>query len=64
MGERKSMNRYFLFFFNNLRTECGGPGRNRTPNLGLRRSLLYPVELRGRYQPFAAARTLMQGCES
>ena len=27
---------------------AGDPGRNRTPNLGLRRSLLYPVELRGR----------------
>lgn len=29
----------------------GGPGRNRTLNLGLRRSLLYPVELRSRVLP-------------
>ena len=30
----------------------GGPGRNRTLNLGLRRSLLYPVELRARAATF------------
>ena len=42
----------------------GDPGRNRTLNLGLRRSLLYPVELRGRFKPFAAARNVMQECAS
>ena len=42
-----------LIFFQFCRFPCspspnGDPGRNRTPNPRLRRSVLYPVELRGR----------------
>lgn len=41
--------------------KSGGPGRTRTLNLGLRRSLLYPVELRSRCGRFHAKSKAMQG---